>query len=630
MKIWCIERNSFLITVQQRTILINCPLEIIALYPLDLDPYNEHPSSSGNQAAPDILSLLKLYDPSRKQASTSDLSRPAEQTLMDKPVFRTLPFEAIDIKTIDVVLVTHYEAMLGLPYLTEYLGYKGPIYVTEPTITFAHQRMIEMIEYYTKATASPDAKYGPVPIDCYKSLYTSDNVRECINRLLPVRFDQAVTVFSSLRVTAKSSGYTLGSANWLLESGLKRIAIFSSSCSNAVFHPTPLDLSVLESANVVLICGTGTSNREAFDLSLKRCVAHVCNRLAARENAILVTAITSGLVYDLLWMLSDHLAQLGIQIGTEAHQAPIYMISPVAKQSLDYALVTSEWMSRVNQEHAMQSNPPLPHGRMLANKALTTFASILDIFNAKQDIPTSPSLIFTGDHKVLGVGPLAWYLQYWRKRSDCVYYFLDPELSAESFETHKARSKVPSLHIPLDSRLNVDEALDIVLRKNMQSQYILAPGDSRSTMQLDGGCQLIRYIPGSRHDIDLNITHARIVMKDQVARSINLQPSPYPGVTGMARFVGEALMFNNDLVIDKGKSIDANPATSMQTVLGIMDKLHKAGITKLSYENKPTHTHIHGAIDHVSFDIEVSTGHILVSAGSDEVQHIVRRLFMLP
>lgn len=43
-------------------------------------------------------------------------------------------FEMINIQDIDVVCITNYHNMLALPYLTEYLGFNGRIYATEPTM----------------------------------------------------------------------------------------------------------------------------------------------------------------------------------------------------------------------------------------------------------------------------------------------------------------------------------------------------------------------------------------------------------------------------------------------------------------------------------------------------------------
>lgn len=44
-------------------------------------------------------------------------------------------FESVgDLSTIDIILISNFENMLALPFITEYSSFRGRIYATEPTI----------------------------------------------------------------------------------------------------------------------------------------------------------------------------------------------------------------------------------------------------------------------------------------------------------------------------------------------------------------------------------------------------------------------------------------------------------------------------------------------------------------
>ena len=43
----------------------------------------------------------------------------------------------VDLSQIDAILISSSSCMLALPYITEYTGFKGVIYATEPTLQIA-------------------------------------------------------------------------------------------------------------------------------------------------------------------------------------------------------------------------------------------------------------------------------------------------------------------------------------------------------------------------------------------------------------------------------------------------------------------------------------------------------------
>lgn len=50
------------------------------------------------------------------------------------PEFMIPLTKLVDFADIDVILVSNYMTMLALPFITENTGFKGVVYMTEPTL----------------------------------------------------------------------------------------------------------------------------------------------------------------------------------------------------------------------------------------------------------------------------------------------------------------------------------------------------------------------------------------------------------------------------------------------------------------------------------------------------------------
>ena len=58
-------------------------------------------------------------------------------------------FDLINVEELDAILISNFDAMLALPYLTRMKGFRAPIYCTEPIMHLGRILMEELI-YYIK------------------------------------------------------------------------------------------------------------------------------------------------------------------------------------------------------------------------------------------------------------------------------------------------------------------------------------------------------------------------------------------------------------------------------------------------------------------------------------------------
>lgn len=145
-------------------------------------------------------------------------------------MFKLPDFSGVDLKAIDVVLISNYNHILALPYLTEYTDFQGRIFATEPTIEFGRfvsfrriartlislkflrhglisttlftfydrQLMIEFVTFFgTSVTSSPheiiDRKelVARAGAGLYPA-YTQADIKACIDKIQPVRFREHI------------------------------------------------------------------------------------------------------------------------------------------------------------------------------------------------------------------------------------------------------------------------------------------------------------------------------------------------------------------------------------------------------------------------------------------------------
>ncbi|KAI8334793.1 beta-lactamase-like protein [Chlamydoabsidia padenii] len=399
----------------------------------------------------------------------------------------------------------------------------------------------------------------------WQSIYTLKDIASCIEKIQPVRYNERMSLFSTLDVMAYSSGYSLGSSNWLIETSMKKIVVLSSSSSRPELHPALLDHTLIHSADVILVSGVSLDDHPTptFERQVKKCLSHIAGTLGARHNVILPISITGGLVYDLIWMIDSHLRTLGMELGHESHQIPMYMISPMAEQSLQYANICGEWMTNECQEQLWVPNMPLPHGGLMKSGALTTFTTMASIPLSKtKNLLSSPCLVFTGDHQVLSHGALDWFMQNWGTDSNNLCLFTDSNMSDEQLQQYD-KVDMAIMHLPLDTRLTMKQVLDWIRLywKTITTKHLILPRTAATTSLLHGdsfGLNNVHtqlYSSGEMIDINLGFEWEHISISSQLARDIKPVQVPWMTMTNetkqMAHISGDLQVYNNQLILHR-------------------------------------------------------------------------------
>ncbi|PNI68037.1 INTS9 isoform 11, partial [Pan troglodytes] len=151
------------------------------------------------------------------------------------PEFCLPETELIDLSTVDVILISNYHCMMALPYITEHTGFTGTVYATEPTVQIG--RLL------------PSPLKDAVEVSTWRRCYTMQEVNSALSKIQLVGYSQKIELFGAVQVTPLSSGYALGSSNWIIQSHYEKVSYVSGS-SLLTTHPQPMDQASLKNSDV--------------------------------------------------------------------------------------------------------------------------------------------------------------------------------------------------------------------------------------------------------------------------------------------------------------------------------------------------------------------------------------------
>ncbi len=107
--------------------------------------------------------------------------------------------EVGDLNSIDAIILSHAHLDHSglIPYLYR-MGYRGPVYMTEPTRDIASLLALDFVGVAYKQAASP--------------LYKAEDIKEMVRHSITLNYGEVTDVTPDMRITLYNAGHVLGSA----------------------------------------------------------------------------------------------------------------------------------------------------------------------------------------------------------------------------------------------------------------------------------------------------------------------------------------------------------------------------------------------------------------------------------
>ncbi|KAJ2613511.1 Integrator complex subunit 9 [Coemansia sp. RSA 1365] len=266
---------------------------------------------------------------------------------------------SINWARVDFILISNYEQMTLLPYITEYTEFAGPVYATEPTKAYGRCVLEEGLWTTERSDSNTsDAHVGssgsaerrqPLQVP-----YTQQDIVASMERITDVRHNEIITPVPFVRVYTRSSGYCIGGANWTVEYKNHRTAFISTSTLATCLHPQEWDGSVLSEAQVVVFCDAADpaeleesdAGGSAPNVHISQRIGQLCSTATAalkQRNRVLLIGEPYGVTQDILQLVAENVISLNLPLPQ------FVIVSPIAERTLQYGNIMGEWLCATKQ-----------------------------------------------------------------------------------------------------------------------------------------------------------------------------------------------------------------------------------------------------------------------------------------
>ncbi|WCJ33621.1 Cleavage and polyadenylation specificity factor subunit 3-II [Euphorbia peplus] len=238
---------------------------------------------------------------------------------------------------LDCIIITHFhlDHVGALPYFTEVCGYKGPVYMTYPTKALAPL----MLEDYRKVMVDRRGE---------EEQFTTDNIADCMKKVIAVDLKQTVQVDKDLQIRAYYAGHVIGAAMFYAKVG------DSSMVYTGDYNMTPdrhlgsaqidrlqLDLLITESTYATTIRDSKYAREREFLKVVHKCIAG--------GGKVLIPTFALGRAQELCILLDDYWERMNLNV-------PIYFSAGLTIQANMYYKMLIGWTSqKVKESYATQN-----------------------------------------------------------------------------------------------------------------------------------------------------------------------------------------------------------------------------------------------------------------------------------
>lgn len=132
---------------------------------------------------------------------------------------------------------------------------------------FFLEELVEYIETTPKANIATGWKdiqnLLPAPLSeafkpkSWKHIFSIEDVQNSLAHVKIAGYDEKLDIFGAVTVSPVSSGFCLGSSNWVISSGHEKNPVLSyiSGSSTLTTHPRPINQTALKNSDVVIMTG---------------------------------------------------------------------------------------------------------------------------------------------------------------------------------------------------------------------------------------------------------------------------------------------------------------------------------------------------------------------------------------
>ncbi|PVV04408.1 hypothetical protein BB560_001089 [Smittium megazygosporum] len=341
--------------------------------------------------------------------------------------------EIIDWGKVDFILISSFEQVDLLPFITENTGFNGKIYVTEPTKEYTRHSLEEKVLIKNNCPVNSAFVISKAAEINNSQLYSSpmifsedsenefgiglDAISRCVDKLVIVNFNSVIYPKSQLKIYCKSAGYAIGSANWNVVYKNKKIAFLGSSSITKGLHPLEFDTSIFDGADICLFSSIQSIRSDSLGTSAVKSLSQISTQsVSSLRNGGVVIVVTKpfGITYDIMQSIYKHCQSINLS------EFQFWFISPVSKKTISLGNIMGEWLSKSNQQGLYVPEYPFCNKSLERKGLLHYFSSVEEL--AFQPQQNSGCVIFVSPEDMFSI---LFLVSFYSKKPDSLLVFTD-------------------------------------------------------------------------------------------------------------------------------------------------------------------------------------------------------------
>ncbi|KAI7794444.1 integrator complex subunit 11 [Triplophysa rosa] len=238
---------------------------------------------------------------------------------------------------LDCVIISHFhlDHCGALPYMSEMVGYDGPIYMTHPTKAICPI----LLEDFRKITVD---KKGET------NFFTAQMIKDCMKKVVPLNLHQTVQVDEELEIKAYYAGHVLGAAMVQIKVGLESVVYTGD------YNMTPdrhLGAAWIDKCRPDILISESTYATTIRDS--KRCrerdFLKKVHETVERGGKVLIPVFALGRAQELCILLETFWERMNLK-------APIYFSTGLTEKANHYYKLFITWTNQKIRKTFVQRN----------------------------------------------------------------------------------------------------------------------------------------------------------------------------------------------------------------------------------------------------------------------------------
>ncbi|KAL3124465.1 hypothetical protein niasHT_007748 [Heterodera trifolii] len=224
----------------------------------------------------------------------------------------------------------------ALPYMTEMIGYQGPIYMTYPTKAIVPV----LLEDFRKVVTEHRGE---------TNFFTSAHVKACMKKVIAVNLHEIIQVDEQLTIQAFYAGHVLGAAMFMVKVGEESVQCLKPFAINDKIHLGAAKVPPGLCPDVLITETTYATTIRDSKRARERDFLNKVHETIQGGGKVLIPVFALGRAQELCILLESYWERLDLKV-------PIYFSHGLASRATEYYKLFINWTNEKIKETFVQRN----------------------------------------------------------------------------------------------------------------------------------------------------------------------------------------------------------------------------------------------------------------------------------